>query len=437
MSMITYTNAKNGIFKNPWLMFLPLLCIYILLVLLFPTQLKIGDEIRYFWYATNLTRGEYSPPPPDIILWNGPGYPLIITPLVALNSPYYVIALMNAIFMYLSVVLLHFSLKNFVSFRTALIFSLLWATYIHICVGMVYINTETFASFLVTLLLYLTMKSFRAKSLKFSFFTGIVLGYLILTKIIFAYVLLIMLTVVILLLVFNLKNRNYRKSLLIIIIAFLTTGPYLFYTFSFTGKFFYWGNSGGQQLYWMSTPFKEEYGDWISPFLSFKNDLLQREKSDEITLKIRHQGNMDEASEGIQKNLFAGVAQDQAFKRMAKENIIKHPLKYLKNCFANVGRMVFGFPFSYKKETPSTLTTLPWGIITSILFVFSIIPTILNWRKLEYSLRFMLLFVFIYLGGSSLIAAYPRMLTIVIPVLFLWFAFIWERCIRINYKFNS
>ncbi len=40
--------------------------------------------------------------------------------------------------------------------------------------------------------------------------------------------------------------------------------PYLLMTYSLTGKPFYWGSSGGLSLYWMSTPYDTEMGDWFS-----------------------------------------------------------------------------------------------------------------------------------------------------------------------------
>src|SRR5437764_1074257 len=97
---------------NPFLLFLPFLFLYILFVLKFNTGKLIFDELTYFQFAKNLTHGFYSPPAPDISLWNGPGYPMFLTPFVYLNSPLIIIKLFNAFFLYGSIVFLFLSLKK-------------------------------------------------------------------------------------------------------------------------------------------------------------------------------------------------------------------------------------------------------------------------------------------------------------------------------------
>ncbi len=61
----------------------------------------IWDEGRYLWFAENLTQGFYVPPEqPDLL--NGPGYPLILAPLVALKVPLLGLRMLNALFMALA-----------------------------------------------------------------------------------------------------------------------------------------------------------------------------------------------------------------------------------------------------------------------------------------------------------------------------------------------
>jgi len=428
-------NTRKNFIKNPWFIFLPFLAIYVILVITFPTQLRIGDEIRYCWYADNLTHGFYSPPQPDIILWNGPGYPITLVPIIALQLPDVCLTILNALFMYVSVVLLFIALKKYVSFKVALIFTIFWATYIDMFASIIFVLSESLTALIITLLLYYIVKTFESSSKKHLFISGLLLGYLVLTKIIFAYVILVLLAGLILLWMLNLKNLNYRKGTVIILIAFATTSPYLIYTYQLTGRFFYWGNSGGQQIYWMSTPFPEEYGDWMSPLLNFKNDFNGRFASNDSLLKVRHQKDMNEIDNLKYKYLFDGTSQDDAFKRFAIRNIKQHPAKYFLNCIANTGRMVFGFPFSYKKESPLTLITMPWKTVLLTFILLCLIPTILNWRKLIFSLRFILIFTLIYLFGSTLVSAYPRMFDVIVPVLLFWIALIMSKSLTIKTRF--
>ncbi|MDP3014343.1 MAG: hypothetical protein Q8M92_08890, partial [Candidatus Subteraquimicrobiales bacterium] len=112
-----------------------------------------GDEGRYILFAQNLLHGFYSPPAPDINLWNGPGYPIILMPFVAMRMPLIFITLMNAVFQYLSIVLLFKAMIQFVTFRKALLFSLYWAFCYSSYSYMSYILTEAFTVFLITLLI--------------------------------------------------------------------------------------------------------------------------------------------------------------------------------------------------------------------------------------------------------------------------------------------
>jgi 4-amino-4-deoxy-L-arabinose transferase-like glycosyltransferase len=56
-----------------------------------------------------------------------------------------------------------------------------------------------------------------------------------------------------------------RRAALVCVGAAVLCLPYLTYTYALTGRVFYWGNSGGQTLYWMSSPFPQDLGDWQSP----------------------------------------------------------------------------------------------------------------------------------------------------------------------------
>ena len=78
-------NKKKEI--NPFLIFLPFLLLYTLIALIFPTNGTFGDESRYLMLANHLLNGFYSPPPPNIDLGNGPGYPIILIPFIALHLP--------------------------------------------------------------------------------------------------------------------------------------------------------------------------------------------------------------------------------------------------------------------------------------------------------------------------------------------------------------
>ncbi len=414
--------------KNPYILFSPFLLLFVLYVLKMHSDSMDGDEGGYIKFAENLLNGFYSPPAPDINLWWGPGYPMILVPFLALSLPVICITLMNALFQYLSIVFLFKSLLQFVSFRKALLFSLFWAfcysSYVHIS----FILTEPFTIFLISLLIFTLTKAFNNKWKGYLYISGFIIGYIALTKVIFGYVILLLLLGSILLWIINRNNPNYRKGALIMLIAFATVTPYLTYTYSLTGKLLYWGNSGGMSLYWMSTPYETEFGDWNNEKLGA--DLNDPERPGAaVNLQLNHQKDIDEVLK------FKAVERDEAYKKIAVTNIKNHPVKFIKNIVSNISNLIFGFPGSYTYQRP--LLKIWYFSILYTLMLFCLIPTIINWRKLHYSVRFLLVFAFIFFGGSSVVGGYSRQFVIIIPLFIFWIAYIMNEFLSVRLLFNK
>ncbi|HYM94531.1 MAG TPA: glycosyltransferase family 39 protein [Chitinophagaceae bacterium] len=440
--------------RNPYLLFSPFLLLYILIVLFLHSDTLWGDESRYLMYAQNLIHGFYSGSDSD--LSNGPGYPIILTPFIALHLPLLVIKLLNPVFYYFSVVFLFKVLRRIVSFKMTLLFSLFWACYYNAYENMPLLLTETFTIFLVSALMFCLTKAFNEKASKktnkYIFLSGFLFGYIALTKVIFGYVILFMLIGCVLLWLLNRGFVNYRKALAVVLIAFITTTPYLIYTYNLTGRVFYWSTISGNNLYWMSSPEKNEYGSWLAD-PKFGSDSISSFKENTSTYSggglnfknrpLHIQGFRDSVRSNHRQdyeeiNKYKGlVEQDDAFKRIAIKNIKSHPLKFMENCFSNIGRILFNYPYSYKVQGPETLLRLPFSGIVALLMIFCFIPTLLNWRKIDFSIRFMILFAFIYLGGSVLGSAETRMFTLILPILLFWIAAILKRTIKIRLKFSN
>ena len=137
---------------NPYLLFSPFLIVYIAVILIFSKIENTGDEIRYITYAHNLIHGYFSPAYPYIDLGNGPGYPMILMPFIALKLPLIYLKLLNAIFYYISVIFLFKSLLKIVSLKSAFIFTFIWAFYPNTFEQMPYTLPEVFATSLIPLL---------------------------------------------------------------------------------------------------------------------------------------------------------------------------------------------------------------------------------------------------------------------------------------------
>jgi 4-amino-4-deoxy-L-arabinose transferase-like glycosyltransferase len=424
---------KFKISRNPFILFSPFLVLFIILAVILPTNGKSGDEIKYLGLAQNLLNGFFSTPPPDINLGNGPGYPILLMPFVAFHLPLISITIANAVLYYFSIILVFKILGRITTFRKSVVIASLWGCYFNLAKWVPVIYTEVFVTFLITLLVFCIMKVFDDKDNKrrkiYVALSGFTIGYMALTKPVFGYVLLCMLAGSILLLIFKRRSFNYRNGVLILLIAFLTTLPYLVYTYSLTGRTLYWGSAGGNNLYWMSTPEEDEYGSWTSfPPDSIADGVLYPGGKELFIL--HHQKNF----EIIDK--YTGVEQDDMYKKIALDNIKAHPVKFIKNCFYNAGRILFNYPYTYTPQKPTTLLWLPFNGILVILSLFCAFPTVINWAKIGYPIKFMLFFILIYLGGSVLGSAENRMFNIAVPVLLPWLTFVLQKTIRFKLKID-
>jgi hypothetical protein len=424
------------IINNPFVLFLPFLIAFIAYAVISPTNGASGDEGRYLQYAKNLIHGFYSPPSPNIELTNGPGYPIILIPFILFRLPLICITLLNAIFYYLSIVLLYKALNLIVSLQNTRIFSLIWACYYIGYQSIPFIHTETFTYFLISALAFAMIRAFQDDQQKvfnkYILMSGFLIGFIVLTKMIFGYVLLILLIGSGFLWVLKRSNLICKKGLIMVLIAFATTLPYLVYTYQLTGRMFFWG-TGNDSLYWMSNPDANEYGSWFPDQTMDKDTVFFSYyiAGCRDTIKAHH------GKELAEIHKLKGLAKDDAYRNVALKNIKAHPVKYIQNIVYNSGRLLFQYPFSYGIHRPKILIVFPINGIILTFILFSLIPTLVNWKKIFYPIRFMLIFVLIYLGGSVTVVAYVRMFAIIVPILLIWIAFIFQNTINIQLKFGK
>jgi len=417
---------------SPFLLFLPFLLLYIVIILVFRNSPLSDDEIRYLGYAKNLIHGYYAAPPPNDAIVNGPGYPIVLMPFVALNAPVILAVLANAVFYYLSVVFLYKTLLRISSFKITLFTSLFWACYYNSYQDMLFTFTESVTCLIVSLLLYFLTRAFEIseKRRKYMILAGIAMGYLALTKVVFCYVILFIFIASWVVWLFNRRSVDHKRNLAILLIAFATMLPYFIYTYNLTGRIYYVGNPGSDALYWMSNPYRGEYGDWQS-YPRIPGPDKYRLYSSEDSLAVNHKRDFDSIYQ------FNGANRDDAFKSIAIKNIKNHPVKYLENCISNLGRMLFSFPNSYTLQSNKTLLRLPLNGLIVVFSIFCLIPTIVNWRKIIFPIRFLLFFVLIYLGLSTLVSGLTRMFTVVAPVFLVWIAFIIYRTLTMRIRFEK
>jgi hypothetical protein len=413
---------------NSFVLFLPFLLLYLAIAALGHRDLMEGDEGRYFSYAQNLLHGYYSPPG-EVYLWNGPGYPLVLVPLLAMHLPLIAGTLLNAVFQYLSVVFLFKALNLLVKRKTALLFTLFWACYYVAFKELSLWLTEPLVNLLVCLFLYHGAAALvdKRKNWWSAIFSGLAFGYLVLTKVLLGYVLLLLLVVFACILLFR-RTMKLKKVVLLLAVAFLVNLPFLFYTWQLTGRMFYWANIGGMVLYWASTPVEGEFGDWNDDHFTAYCGFDPNMPCNAELFAKNHQADYDSIYQ------YTGVQRDDAFRKIAIRNIRQHPAKYLRNCIANGGRLFFGFPFSYTYNRVQNVWRVPAGAAVLFLLMFSIVLSLINLKRLPFVIGFFSAVVLLYIGASLAVSAYQRLLTVAVPLIIVWAAYLFERNIDFRWR---
>jgi hypothetical protein len=412
-NVIIWYSGLNVYFKlAPFLLLYSILCIFL------GQNILIGDEERYLLFANNLLNGFYSPSYPDINLWNGPGYPALLAPFIFFKFPLLALRLLNAFLLYFSLIFSYKALNIYSSEKSAFLFTVILGLYFPMFQMLPLIITESLTWFLISLVCFLFIKNYRinAISWKLIFFTAFSIAYLVMTKVIFGYVVILMIFVSIFMFILSEFRSSAKKSTLIFITAFVFCLPWLLYTYSLTNKLFYWTNSGSMALYTMSTPFTNELGDWKS--------------SEELLINSNHKVFIDSISK------LKPLEIDEAYKAASIENIKNHPRKYFLNWVANVGRLLFSYPFSNAGQTIKSYFTIIPNMFVVVLLILIFPVTIIQYKKFPKELILLLLFILIYLFGSTLISAYRRMFYITMPFWVLIISYVFNNIISIKIKQN-
>jgi hypothetical protein len=279
------------------------------------------------------------------------------------------------------------------------------------------VMTETLALFLMCGFAFHLSRSRREGRLKWGHIAGAAafLGYLALTRVIFGYVIPAVLLVVAVLYLAN-RRRAALRYVVVCGLALVVCLPYLYYTHSITGKVYYWGNSGGMSLYWMSSPYEGELGDWHHMRAAITDPDLAADHSAFFS----------------QLGGLSAVERDEALRQRAIANIKAHPGKYFKNWIANVGRLLFGYPKTQSVPRLRTLLDVVPGMFLTVIGILCIYPTCVGRRQIPQEIWFLLLLGLVYFGGSSLLSGLHRFMLPVTPICFLWISFLLARVVRIR-----
>ncbi len=391
------------------LRFLPLLLIYIVTIVIVAPDGLVADEPRYMGYAENLTQGYYANSENPSIR-NGPGYPMVLYLPVLLKAPHFVMRLMNVLFIAVALIYFFKVLASYIPQKHALVLCYIFGLYPPLVRGVTGILSETFAIMLVCGFLYhiIKLSTSSSNSRRELIASGLFLGVLALTKFLFGYVILFLIACLVPIVIFK-KSKKIKFGLLSLIIGFSCCLPYLGYTYSVTNKVFLWGTQGGEMLYWRSTPFENEYGDWISPEVI--TGKIPSKYCDIESLRQNHGEFINAVS------AHSALERDRIYKEKAIENIKNHPVKFLKNTLASGFRLFYNYPFTYiPLKTSNFLYIIPNSFLVAFL-ILGLVLGFYNLKYLAYEIRFIWAFALIYMGGLILLDGRVRHLVPIVPIL--------------------
>lgn len=392
---------------------------YLLLLVSFAPDELVGDESRYIDYAKNLTNGFYvTPEYPDFT--NGPGYPLVIMPFVAADAPIALIRGLNIVFLLASYYFFFRTLRMFTSEKWALIFLFLLALNPVLLRYIAHAKTEALSTLLVCGFIWATSHLFRSNSISWKWITraAVFLFALTMTRVIFGYVAMAAIVFVPLLcLLCNQRSQALRATLPFAISLALCL-PWLGYTFQHTKKFPTWSTNGGELLYWITSPYSEEWGSWFSiDALPDKPEAFENHIAACVTVEA-----------------LPFAERDAKWVEFAKANFEENPAATIRNLGANLCRILFGFPNSHRSERVATIYWIIPSAFVLGLMLFAIYPTISSWETIPLSIKLLSLCAAIFFGGSVLLPAEPRYLLPIIPIVLLWLAYIYGNVVRVQIR---
>jgi 4-amino-4-deoxy-L-arabinose transferase-like glycosyltransferase len=388
----------------------PLLGLYLAVLVLFPQH--EDDEASYIDLAHRLTHGTYTtgndgalldadPTSPD--LWFGPGLPGLLSPLVALNAPTFVLRATGPVLLFAAVVVFYVLARRRWSPRTALVASYAFGLYPPFWPLIRNVHGEPLAVLLTVSAMLGLARFLGSRHMGSLVLASLSFAGLALTRVAYGWVLTIVLLVCVALWLTR-RNAVTARVAATFAVALLACTPWLLYTYARTDRPFQWGNSGALSLYWMASPYAGDRGDWRQANDVFTDPRLAAHRPFFERLRAL---SLDE--------------QNREIERKAIENIVDHPLEYMRNVAANASRLLFNVPYSDSPWRPNDLFyALPNALLVAGA-VFAAVVLTPRRRRLPAETGPYALVALVAIAVHLLLSAYPRMLAPVVPLV-VWLA---------------
>ncbi len=215
---------------------------------------------------------------------------------------------------------------------------------------------------------------------------GIFFGCLSYIRAQHGYVVIFMLFIYGLLFLFS-KKKQYFYYFLLFLLAFIFLLPYLYKTYRITGVFPYFTVKAGESLYFMASAYPHELGDYPG------RNIYEDERL------IHHKIMMDSLDRlpSYEKDLF--------LKKYALNQVLHHPVNYVKNLFFNFLRLTTGGPYTY--NLCSWKKRVIYSIWNLILLLFTIF-VVYKYRVIDKYSSFLYGYFIILFLLTIMPSTYPR-----------------------------
>ena len=384
---------------------LPLLALFLAAWAFFPE--RPDDEASYVVLAERLVDGFYvtgdddalldeRPGSPD--LWYGPGLPVLLAPLVALDAPFSVLRLTSVLVLFAAVLLMYVLVRERWGMRAGLVAAYALGLYAPFLGLLSNLHSEVLGVFFVIVGMLGLARFLDRGGVQWLAVGGLGLAGLALTRVAYGWVLTLALVV---LGVWWLARRSSAagRAAAVIGLALALCVPWLTYTYAKTDRLFVWGNSGSLSLYWMTSPHEGDLGDWQQAHLVFSDPALAPHR---------------EFFEGLRGLTLA--EQNAEIEREALRNIANHPGAYAENVVANVSRMLFNSPYSRTQQQTNDVFYAASNAILLGAAVLCALVLLPRRRTLPPETGVFAALAVAAFGLHALVAAYPRMLAPIVPL---------------------
>ena len=320
--------------------FLPLLGLLLLISVLTGPSHPANDEVPLLAASHRILQGRYAlvgTMDSSKFLWHGPGLPALLAPLVALGVPLNALRLTSPLLMFAAVLMFYRLLRLRLSSRSALIGAYALGLYLPAYYVLGTVGKDPLALLLAIAALDGTARYLTYARARHAVVAGLAFAALAMTRLEYGLIITVALAAgTAWWLLARLGHRGLdrrrlaRRWILICAIGLLGCAPWLTYTYVLTGHVFYWGNSGGISVYWMSSPSLSQLGEWHASHSVFADPALAGYRPFFHYLAT-----------------LKPVAADLELRHVALVQALAHPAKYALNLLANLSRMFIGYPFSF------------------------------------------------------------------------------------------